>query len=57
MISLARKDKSILSKGLNRKIERNSKNADSLINDLNNSIYGVDASEELDELQSKFKGN
>lgn len=51
---MARKDKSILSKGLNRKIERNSKNADSLINDLNNSIYGVDASEELDELQSKF---
>lgn len=54
VISLAKKDRGNLSRGLNRKIDRNQKNVDNLINDLTNSMYGVDDTDEVSELQHKF---
>lgn len=43
-----------ISNGASRRIDRNLKNVDGIMNDLNNSVFGVDTSDEVSELKAKF---
>ena len=43
-----------ISNATSRRIDRNLKNVDGIMNDLNNSVFGVDTSDEVSELKAKF---